>query len=76
MLLSFKQPAQVRTPRRHHVQSPQILRRLAPLFSARLFHGRILPFDEPWNGWHPDHEKRLIPQMRLRAITSAADDGW
>lgn len=36
----------------------------------------MTPFDDPWNGWPTDHEKRLNRQMRLRAITSAADDGW
>jgi hypothetical protein len=76
MLLGFKQPAQVRTPQRHQIQSPQIMRRLDPLFSARLRSRRMLPFDDPWNRWHPDHEKRLIRQMRLRAITSAAEDRW
>ena len=76
MVLGFKQAAQVRTPRRHHVQSPQILRRLDPLFSARLRSRRMLPFADPWNGWTTDHKKRLNRQMRLRAITSAADDGW
>ena len=76
MLLGFKQPAQVRTQRRHQIQSPQIMRRLDPLFSARLRSRRMLPFDDPWNGWTTNHKKRLIRQMRLRAITSAADDGW
>lgn len=76
MLFGSRQLAQVRTPQCHHFQSPQILRRLDPLFSARLFHRQIMPFDEPWNGWPPDQETRLNRQMRLRAITSAAEDGW